>query len=157
MILALLFVMTLIAGPPTLHLQQTVEEQDLYSKVPVAHRKELRQALNKLIEAEKIGDWKTVYRLSADQNSVTEDQFLKKTGRSVVEFQPLAITFIPPDHSWSIRGCAAFNGDSPGKGQLASVRAFWADSRWHLSPIAIELHEPENGTTLQRCTIHSQK
>jgi hypothetical protein len=134
--------------------QTTDRNQDLYQEIPAQQRKSLKQALNKLVQAEKNGDWKSVYALSAKQATETEDSFVRKMkGKHALHwFRPSKVTFIPSDDFWNIQGCASFEDGKPERGQLASVHARWTNSRWFLSPVAIDLFGSEKKMTPRKCS-----
>lgn len=129
--------------------------QDLYQEIPAQQRESLKQALNKLVQSEKNGDWKSVYDLSAKQATETEDSFVRKMkGKHTLHgFRPSKVTFIPSDDSWNIQGCASFEDGQTKRGQVASVHARWTDSRWFLSPIVIDLFGSEKKMNPRKCSI----
>lgn len=119
------------------------KQEDVFQKVPEDQRKPLRRAVEKLIEGEKSGDWKSVYELVEKRPGQTEDNFVKEMERRRLlrEFVPLSLTFVPPEDRWIFEGCANFDGDGKGVGEYSTIHARWKDSRWHLSGVAIELFE----------------
>lgn len=133
--------------PPTvapLQEEKTDEKQaDIYQHIPEEQRELLRQAVDKLVAAEKNADWKSVYQLLDKKPGETEGSFLRETKRMrrLREFSPYKVTFIPPDDSWVIQGCALFEGDAKQHGHVADITARWIDSRWHLSAVAFAVFE----------------
>ena len=134
---------------------QAIDRRDaIYASVPSEQRVALSQAVDKLIAAEKAGDWKTVYALN-DKRPEGEAAFIDKMKRvhALREFQPSKVTFIPPEDHWSIQGCALFAGDRGKKGHIANIVARWEDSRWYLSVLAFILFGTEKAGKLQECDI----
>lgn len=131
------------------------ERADVFREIPEEQRDPLRQAVAKLVEAEKVNDWKSVYSMLDDPSTQSEDKFITKMeqGGLLREFRPSKITFVPANGFWNIQGCASFGGDEDGEGHVASVHAHWHDSRWHLSPIAIDLFGTEKKLTPRRCSL----
>jgi len=129
--------------------------ENLYQEIPGQQRELLKQTLNKLVESEKSRDWKSVYALLAKQPTETEDSFVSKMKRThaLLEFRPSKLTFMPPDSSWDIKGCASFKGDRAGRGRVASVHAHWVDSQWYLSPVVVDLFGSEKKMTPRECSI----
>lgn len=133
--------------PPTVALlqQEKTDEKraDVYQHIPQEQRELLRQAVEKLIAAEKKADWKSVYQLLDKKPGETEDSFLKETKRMRLlrEFLASKVTFIPPDNSWVIQGCALFEGDPKQHGHVADITARWIESRWYLSPVVFAMFE----------------
>jgi hypothetical protein len=132
---------------------------DVYQEIPNEQREQLKQAVRKLVEAERARDWKSVYALLDEKPTETEDKFVSKMkpGRTLHEFQPFKVTFVPPDGVWNIEGCASFEGDQTGQGRVASVHARWGDSRWYLSPVVIDLFGTEKKMTPRPCLIAKEK
>ena len=117
------------------------EQEDVYLKVPADQRQQLKDALGKLVDAEKKRDWKAVYEMTDHNADFTEDAFLKLSGQmhALREFRVWGVEHVPTHSDWFVEGCAAYRGtDKPGAGRRASVEARWADARWHLSLILIE-------------------
>jgi hypothetical protein len=127
----------------------------VYQKVPAEQRKSLAEAVEKLVAAEKKGDWKTVYELSDKRSEETWSKFFKKMShkRLLREFSPSKVTFMPPDGSWNIQGCASFEGDPDRHGHVADITALWSGSRWYLSAVAFVPFGDEKKATLQDCFI----
>jgi hypothetical protein len=128
------------------------QQEDVFQKVPEDQRKPLRRTVEKLIEAEKGGDWKSVFELVEKRPGQTEDSFVKamQRRRLLHEFVPLSLTFIPPEEGWILEGCANFDGDGKGVGKYSTIHARWKDSRWYLSGIAVELFEKGK---IRKCSI----
>lgn len=89
----------------------------------------------------------------------TEAKFVSKMEQAhqLREFRPSKVTFVRPDRSWNIQGCASFEGDQTGKAMVAGVHARWGDSRWHLSPIAIDLFGSEKKMAPRQCLLAEEK
>jgi len=135
--------------------QQTPEAgDDIYQKIPTEQRRQLEEAIGKLIAAEKLGDWKSVYALLHDQTDETEGAFVSKMKRQrrLREFRPSKVTFMPPDNSWIIQGCASFAGEPEARGHVADITARWREPRWYLSPIAFVPFGNEKGAQLRECS-----
>ena len=133
---------------------------DIYLQVPEEQRESLRQALEKLVLAEKRGDWRAVWELYDRRPEETEEGFLKKMKRRrhLRQFQPSQMYFYPPESSWIIQGCASFEGSPKHKGLWANVHARWRESRWYLSPVLIALPEgSEKGMNVRGCPIVQPK
>ena len=128
---------------------------DVYQQIPEDRRQLLRETVDNLIGAEQRADWKAVYQLLDRKPGETKEDFLRqaKRGGPLREFRLTKITFIPPDDSWVIRGCASFGGDLKEHGHLANITAKWRDSRWYVSPVAFELVGNEKGGRLQDCAM----
>ncbi len=145
----------------TLAWQQAKEEKnsDIYREIPAEQRKLLMETIEKLVAAEKKGDWKGVYDLIDKQSGETESKFLKKMKhmRLLREFSPSKVTFMPPDGSWNIQGCASFEGDPSQRGHIADITALWKDSRWYLSPVAFVPFGNEKKANLGECSITELK
>jgi hypothetical protein len=165
-LLSLVFSVTTVAAR-----QQGLESSptEIYQQIPKEQRESLRQAVEKVIIAQKERDWKTVWLLyDKRQDEIlqpydkrkdeTEGRFLKEMNRSwrLRNFKPVRISLYPPDNYWNIEGCASRAGDPEGKGVWAGLHARWADNRWYLSTILIELiKEPGPGgkvTGLRECS-----
>jgi hypothetical protein len=69
------------------------------------------------------------------------------------EFHASKITFMPPDDSWNIQGCASFAGEHGSKGHVADLTARWKDSQWYLSVISFVPFGNEKGGNLRECSI----
>jgi len=102
-----------------------------------------------------MGDWKSVYELMDKQSGQTESKFLRKMNRMrpLREFSPSKVTFMPPDGSWNIQGCASFEGDRKEHGNIADITARWKNSRWYLSPVAFVLFGDEKKANLRHCLM----
>jgi hypothetical protein len=135
--------------------QTDAKREGIYHEVPTERRQSLEQAVNLLVEKEKVGDWKGVYALIDKPHTESEESFREKNEslRRLREFRPSKVTFIPPDDSWSIEGCAAFAGDLNGQGRVADLHAHWRDSRWYLSMISLELFGSEKGGEVRKCSM----
>jgi hypothetical protein len=136
-------------------MQQGLATNDMYQKLPEAQREALMQALDKLVAAEKAGDWKAVYVLLDKQPAETEEAFVAKMKgqHALREFRASKITFMPPDGSWNIQGCASFAGEHGSKGHVADLTARWKDSQWYLSVISFVPFGTEKGGKLRECSI----
>jgi hypothetical protein len=159
---SLLIVFAILLSTTPLSVRQQAagdKREDIYRKIPEEQRGPLKQALDKLVEAEKAGDWKSVYASLDKQHVETEDNFVSKMkrGHTLLEFRPSKVTFMPPDGSWNIQGCASFEGDHTGRGRIGSVHARWADSQWHLSPVVMDLFGSEKKMTPRECSIPQAK
>lgn len=147
----------LLLMTPWLAIEQGTEDkrEDIYQGIPAERRQSLKQAVNRLVEAEKVGDWKGVYALLDKQPAESEDSFRRKMEslRRLQEFRPLKVTFMPPDDSWNIQGCAALAGDPDGQGHVADLSARWKDSRWYLSVISFVPFGSERGGQLRKCPM----
>ena len=114
--LLVVFTIAMLSVVASAALQQSsgAEQEDIYRKIPENQQQPLKQALNKLVEAEKAGDWKSVYDSIDKHSGETEDKFVTKMkGLHLLrEFRPSKVTFMPPDSSWNIQGCASFEGRS---------------------------------------------
>jgi hypothetical protein len=141
--------------------QQATEEKraDIYQQVPENQRKLLTETIEKLVAAEKKGDWKSIYELMDRQSGETESKFLKKMNstRRLREFSPSKVTFMPPDGSWNIQGCALFEGDPKQQGHIADITARWKDSRWYLSPVAFVPFGSEKKASFRDCPMPELK
>lgn len=129
--------------------------EDIYHEIPAMRRQSLEQAVNRLIEKEKVGDWKGVYALLDKQSTESEDSFRQNNGslHRLREFRPLTVSFFPPDDSWNIQGCAAFADDPDGQGRIAELHARWKASRWHLSMVSLVLFGSEKGGQVRKCSM----
>ena len=144
------------AMPSLLRCQGTnAKAATIYKEIPESQRNLLIQSVNKLILAERRGDWKVVYELFDKQPDETEEAFAKKMqrGHSLLDFSPFKVTFYPPNRSWIIQGCASFEGDAQHERWVASVHARWVHSRWYLSPVVIELFGEEDKMNPRACSI----
>jgi hypothetical protein len=141
---------------------------EIYQQIPREQRESLRQAVEKVIVAQKARDWKTVWDLYDKRQGEssqpydkrqdeTESNFLKKMNRSRLlrDFKPAKVSFFPPDSYWVIEGCASFAGDAKGEGIEADVHARWADARWYLSSVLISLYSDlgERGMKVHKCSF----
>jgi hypothetical protein len=135
--------------------QQGNTKGDVYQKVPTVQREALMQAVDKLVSAERSGDWRAVYLLLDKQLAETEEAFLAKMkGQCTLrEFRASKMTFMPPDGSWNIQGCASFDGDPRQRGHIADITARWKDSRWYLSPIAFVPFGNEKKADFRECSV----
>jgi len=137
--------------------QQAVAEEpvDIYEQVPKDQRKFLTETIEKLVAAEKRGDWKSVYELIDKQSGDTESRFLKKMKhmRRLRQFSALKVTFMPPDASWNIQGYASFEGDASQHGHIADFTAHWKDSRWYVSPVALVPFGNEKKAYFRDCSM----
>jgi hypothetical protein len=131
------------------------QREGIYFQVPTERRLSLEQAVNLLVEKEKVGDWKGVYALIDKPLTESEESFRKKNEslRRLRGFRPSKVTFIPPNDSWSIEGCAAFAGDLDSQGRVANLHAHWRQSRWYLSTISLELFGSEKGGDVRKCSM----
>jgi hypothetical protein len=155
--LLIVFAILLSIAPSSVRQQPAVDKrEDIYREIPEEQRGPLKQALDKLVEAEKAGDWKSVYASLDKQPAETEDNFVNKMkrGHTLREFRPSKVTFMFADGSWNIQGCASFEGDQTGRGRIVGVHARMADSQWHLSPVAIDLFGSEKKMAPRECEIH---
>jgi hypothetical protein len=144
-----------VAASSTRQLPAEDTQEDIYRRIPENQRQPLKQALDKLVEAEKAGDWGSVY-VSIDKHSgKTKDKFIAKMkGLHLLrEFRPSKVTFMPPDSSWNIQGCASFEDYRTDRGQIASVNARWENSQWLLSPVAIDLFGSEKKMNPRECPM----
>ena len=155
---SLLVVLTILLSVAPSSIGQLPAEDTLevtYRGIPENQRQPLKRALDKLLEAEKAGDWKSIY-VSIDKHSgETEDKFTTRMKglHPLREFRPSKVTSMPPGSSWNIQGCASFEGDRAGRGQIASVHARWEKSQWLLSPVAIDLFGSEKTMNPRECTM----
>jgi hypothetical protein len=152
--LAILLSLFLPPAVTSVQLQGTEgKPADIYERIPKDQRELLRQAVNKLIEAQKMGDWKNVYKLLDKESKQDEDTFLRKMKRAHLlrDYQPSRVIFYPPNDEWIIEGCASFQTDAKQKGHVAWVIARWTDSRWYLSPISIEMFGNEKKANPREC------
>lgn len=131
------------------------KQDDVYKKVPEEQRDALRKAVDKLIAAEKASDWKAVYTLLDKQPGETEDAFVAKMKGSgaLREFRPSKVTFMPPDGSWNIQGCASLAPERGRKGHVANLSAYWKGSSWYLSVISFVPFGDEKGGKLRECSL----
>ncbi len=143
------------AVPNLLQLRTDEKAVNIYQQIPAEQRRPLTEALENLIAAERTGDWKSVYELADKRPHETEEKFVKKmkSGKTLREFRPSKVTFMPPDGSWNIQGCASFQGDPNQRGHIADVTARWTGSRWYLSPVAFVLFGDENRANLRDCSV----
>jgi hypothetical protein len=136
--------------------QGTTGKQDnIYQKVPEEQREALKQAVEKLVAAEKVSDWKAVYDLLDKRPDETKDAFVNKMShmRVLREFRPVKVTFMPPDESWNIEGCASLAGEHNSEGHVANLTARWKNSCWYLSVISFVPFGNEKGGKLKGCSI----
>jgi hypothetical protein len=131
------------------------KREDIYQDIPAERKESLKQAVHRLVEAERAGDWKGVYALLDKQPGQSEDTFRRKmeSMRRLHGFRPVKVTFMPPDDSWNIQGCATLAGEPGGQGHIADLSARWKDSRWYLSVISFVLFGSEKGGKLQGCLM----
>jgi hypothetical protein len=134
--------------------KQTTQEMpnDLFRKIPADQREALREGVQRLIEAEKKGDWKTVFELGERRPGQTADSFAseRKRRRPLRDFVPASLTFIPPDEEWVIEGCASVEGDRKSLGHISTIHARWKDSRWFVSEIAVA---PSEKGLIRECSM----
>jgi hypothetical protein len=125
------------------HQVSAKDRANVYQRVPENQRELLRLAVKRLIEAEKHGDWQSVFELVEKRPEQTEDSFVKnQEGRkSLYEFLPFSLTFDPAQTGWVFEGCANFEGDAKDTGKYSTIHARWKDSRWYLSGVAIQIFE----------------
>src|SRR5256885_3057821 len=74
-------------------------DEDIYQKIPDGQRELLRRAVGELIDAEKSGNWRVVFRLDGMRPGQTEDAFVKEMQRRKLlrEFIPVSLRFFPPE------------------------------------------------------------
>jgi hypothetical protein len=128
---------------------------DVYENVPAELREELKQAVDSLVAAEKIGDWKAVYALQYNHPTEAESRFISKMKRTRIlrEFRPWRVVFVPPDSDWTIQGCASFEPDRNDRGHISNIHATWKDSRWYVSAIAFVPVGDEKKAAIQECSL----
>ena len=156
---SLLVVFTIVLSTAALPVGQHGPEdkrEDVFRKVPEDQREQLSGVVEKLIEAEEGGDWKSVFELVEKRPGQTEDSFVKEMQRRRLlhELASLSLTFVPPEEGWILEGCANFDGDGKGVGKYSTIHARWKDSRWYLSGIAFELFEKGK---IRKCLIPRAK
>jgi len=149
-------VVLLLMAPRPAGKQGAEDKRDgIYHEIPAERRESLKLGLHRLVEAEKAGDWKGLYALLDKQPAENEDSFRRKMEslRRLHAFRPLKVTFIPPDDSWNIQGCATLAGEPDSQGHVADLAARWKDSRWYLSVISFVPFGSEKGGKLQQCPM----
>ena len=144
--ISFLIVFAILLSTPPLPARHQVSAGDrtnVYQNVPEDQRELLRLAVEKLIEAEKHGDWQSVFELVEKRPGQTEDSFVKDQERrkSLHDFLPFSLTLDPAQDGWVFEGCANFDDDAKDIGEYSTIHARWKDSRWYLSGVAIAMFD----------------